>query len=128
MKSKNLKLVPETEAERVAIVIYGDDINSFGGQRDGFANAYGMYNDKWIRINDDLPKDNTMVLVWQKNLADEESSRVQKANYLSAGVFTIYPTVHTTIYKKTKGYRNYDLEGDICELTHWMHLPQKPTI
>ena len=82
--------------------------------------------EKWISVNDRLPEDNTMVLVWQKNITDKESSRVQKANYLSAGVFTIYPAVHTTIYKNTKGYRNYDLEGDLCKLTHWQPLPQPP--
>lgn len=82
--------------------------------------------EEWISVETRLPDNGQAVLVWQNNLSDKECSRLQKATFLSVGTFKLYPAVHSTIFKKDNGYKNYDLEGDMCEITHWMPLPSPP--
>lgn len=72
----------------------------------------------WISVEKDLPIQNGYVLVWQKNISDAESSRFQRAYYDDMG-FTIYPHVRNGRFSKNKDFKNSDLEGDLCQITHW---------
>jgi len=88
-----------------------------------------MEADNWISVKERFPEDGEKVIVWQNNLADEEYSRHHCAKFYSTddmSFFTIYPAVFKSVYKSTKNFKSYDLEGDQCQVTHWMPLPQPP--
>lgn len=65
------------------------------------------------------------ILVWLKNLADSECSRFQRAVFLKGNericsFIKLYPiTVGNSYYKQDEDYTNYDLEGDMCKITHF---------
>lgn len=80
----------------------------------------------WISVGDRLPPVGKDVLVWQENLSDPKSSRLQKAHHSPKGVFSIYPRLHRTVYLLKQEFKNYDLEGDMCQLTHWQFAPEPP--
>jgi len=85
---------------------------------------------KWIPINEKLPEDGQKIIVWQQNISDPECSRHHCAVYYQhkdlSSFIDIYPRVFKTVYKSGKDFKNYDLEGDMCQITHWMELPENP--
>jgi hypothetical protein len=80
---------------------------------------------EWISVKDKLPKEDTYVLVWQSNLVDKASSRWHKAYYFS-GYFKIYPMIKNGTFDQEKDFINYDLEGDKCQITHFIDSPEPP--
>lgn len=80
----------------------------------------------WIKIEEiknHKPKGN--ILVWQKNLSDDSCSRFQRAVFFKGNknccsFIKIYPIGNdNNPYKEDKEYKNYDLEGDMCQITHF---------
>ena len=73
----------------------------------------------WIRIKEIEALDPSQnILVWQHNLSDPNSSRFQRAIYFS-GIIKIYPIQGDNYYLRDKEYIGYDLEGDVCQITHF---------
>ena len=81
---------------------------------------------KWIETeinNFDIKVKN--ILVWQKNLSEPACSRFQRAvffrsNNKTCSFIKIYPLgTDDNYYKEDKEYKNYDLEGDMCQITHF---------
>lgn len=66
------------------------------------------------------------ILIWQQNLNDDGDSRFQRAVFIG-NTITVYPLSHRTKFKlNTDGfYEGYDLEGDLCRVTHYMTI-EKP--
>lgn len=58
MKEKDCKVVPGTYIEKLAVFKYGNDINTFGCQRDGFIEGYktaqAKYEEKIAQLNKEL--------------------------------------------------------------------------
>jgi len=52
-------------------------------------------------------------------------NNLQKAIYFSE-IFDIYPKSEDAYFQKKDNFENYDLEGDLCKITHWMPEPNKP--
>lgn len=79
----------------------------------------------WIDINKiDDSLDGESILIWQENLADKSSSRFQRAVYYTGNTkissfIEIYPINDDNLFMKDKSYINYDLEGDLCQITHY---------
>jgi hypothetical protein len=77
---------------------------------------------EWIpisKINEIKPDDN--ILIWQQNLSDESCSKFQRAVWYGDMYIEVYPKVHRTKFQLSdKGnYEGYDLEGDLCRVTHF---------
>jgi hypothetical protein len=75
----------------------------------------------WISINEIKSYDPTdSILIWQHNLVDIESSRFQRAVYYESHI-VVYPLTHSTTFKKNEKneFVGYDLEGDLCQVTHF---------
>lgn len=77
----------------------------------------------WININEIKnynPKFN--ILIWQQNLVDQESSRFQRAVWYEDSHIDVYPLTHKTSFdlKENGFYEGYDLEGDLCRVTHFI--------
>ncbi len=84
---------------------------------------------KWISITDELPEDGEKVIIWQNNLSDPECSRHHCAVFYkikNKKYFEVYPLAFNLSYQSKNKFKNYDLEGDQCQLTHWMSLPSAP--
>jgi len=94
---------------------------------------------EWIpisKINEYKELDNDMplinILVWQKNLSDENSSRFQRAVFYKGdkkcgGFFRMYPVgIDANHYKEDNQYIGLDLEGDRCQITHFAFV-KKPS-
>ena len=82
----------------------------------------------WINISEiDNQKEieGEGILVWQHNLSDKTSSRFQRGIYFkgdekTSSFIKIYPDQGSRGYfKQDNGYKNYDLEGDMCQITHF---------
>lgn len=82
----------------------------------------------WIKISEinkqeDIDGEN--ILVWQNNLSDPECSRFQRAVFFKGdekvcSFIKIYPNGGSrNYYKEDKEWKNYDLEGDMCQITHF---------
>jgi hypothetical protein len=85
----------------------------------------------WIDIREIdkiQPKGN--ILIWQHNLNDEECSRFQRAIHYKESHIDIYPLTHRTTFDFNENgfYEGYDLEGDLCRVTHFalIEAPSKP--
>lgn len=80
----------------------------------------------WINISEINKQENIEgknILVWQTNLSDTECSRFQRAVFYKGNdkvcsFIKIYP-MGTEIYKEDKEWKNMDLEGDMCQITHF---------
>lgn len=75
----------------------------------------------WIPINEiKTIKPENNILIWQENLSDKECSRFQRAVWYETFI-KVYPLTHRTLFKlKENGfYEGYDLEGDLCRVTHF---------
>jgi len=87
---------------------------------------------EWISIKEDLPNDGDKVIVWQNNLSDKKCSRHHCAFFSKMdngrSFFEIYPIAFNILYDSKKKFISGDLEGDTCQLTHWMQLPKPPKI
>lgn len=75
----------------------------------------------WIEISELSkynPEDN--ILIWQDNLSENKYSRFQRA-ILIGNTITVYPLSHRTKFKLNADgfYEGYDLEGDLCRVTHF---------
>lgn len=70
---------------------------------------------------------NDIILIWQNNISDANSSRFQKAFYHKDSHFEIFPKTQLTRFRKNRHgkYQGYDLEGDLCEVTHFL-IVDKP--
>ena len=81
----------------------------------------------WINIseiNNQPDIEGKSILVWQKNLTDPECSRFQRAVFYKGDKFSsfikIYPTGSVSgFFKEDEEWKNRDLEGDMCQLTHF---------
>ena len=82
----------------------------------------------WINISEinnqkDIEGEN--ILVWQNNLSDSKCSRFQRAVFYKGNdkvcsFIKIYPIgTERNYYKEDKGWKNRDLEGDMCQITHF---------
>lgn len=84
----------------------------------------------WASVKMDLPEDGAKVIVWQNNLSDKKCSRHHCAYFhkMDKGqtFFEIYPLAFRGCYDSKKKFISYDLEGDTCQITHWMPLPAPP--
>jgi hypothetical protein len=89
----------------------------------------------WIKIQeiDKYDVDGKSILIWQRNLADAECSRFHRAIYYNgnekvSSFVRIYPiTTSKQIYMKDNEWIDYDLEGDMCQITHFA-IVQSPNI
>jgi hypothetical protein len=78
----------------------------------------------WIDINKiDDSLNGESILIWQENLTDKSCSRFQRAVYYTGNTkissfIKIYPN-NKQVYMQDKSYINYDLEGDLCQITHY---------
>lgn len=75
----------------------------------------------WISISEiKTIKPENNILIWQENLSDKECSRFQRAVWYESFI-EVYPLTHRTLFKlKDNGfYEGYDLEGDLCRVTHF---------
>lgn len=79
----------------------------------------------WLPINEKLPEEGSVVIIWQENLSDPNCSRFQKAVYYKTH-FRIYPIGLENVYKSSNDFVALDLEGDTCQITHWMNAPKSP--
>lgn len=91
----------------------------------------------WVSVKKDLPNDGDKVIVWQNNLSDKKCSRHQCAFFYKIGgkasnngrsFFEIYPKIRGLLYDSKKKFTSGDLEGDTCQITHWMKLPKAPKV
>lgn len=78
-------------------------------------------NINWIDISEvkeHVPT--SSVLVWQKNHADPECSRFQRA-VIYSNFIKIYPLLDGSTYKldDNNKWMGFDFEGDLCEITHF---------
>lgn len=79
---------------------------------------------EWISIKDIDEHEyltSSDIMVWQENLVDKECSRFQRGLYFSCGddsFIKIYPRERNNFYK-SKNYMFYDLDGDMCQITHF---------
>lgn len=81
----------------------------------------------WINISEINLKDSIEgknILVWQNNISDPECSRFQRAIFYKGdnndSFIKIYPIgTERNYYKEDKKWKNYDLEGDMCQITHF---------
>ena len=84
----------------------------------------------WIDIKKDSPNDGEKVIIWQNNLSDKKCSRHHCAIFYKMkggeSFFDIYPQAFNLLYKSKNKFISGDLEGDKCQLTHWMKLPIPP--
>lgn len=78
---------------------------------------------EWIpisEINNNESLEGESILIWQHNLSDPESSRFQRAVWYKESHIDVYPLTHKTRFKfKDGNYDGYDLEGDMCRVTHF---------
>ena len=82
----------------------------------------------WINISEINKQKNIEgknILVWQNNLSDAECSRFQRAVFYKSNnkvcsFIKIYPVgTDRNYYKEDKEWKNRDLEGDMCQITHF---------
>jgi hypothetical protein len=82
----------------------------------------------WINISEINKQENIEgknILVWQNNLSDAECSRFQRAVFYKgdekvSSFIIIYPIgTDRNHYREDKEWKNYDLEGDMCKITHF---------
>jgi len=81
--------------------------------------ALGKVN--WIPISEikNIKPENN-ILIWQENLCDKECSRFQRAVWYEDSHINVYPLSNKTMFKYKNGfYEGYDLEGDLCIVTHF---------
>ena len=75
----------------------------------------------WIPISEIKtinPENN--IMIWQENLSDKECSRFQRAIWFEDSHIDVYPLTHKTTFDYKNGfYEGYDLEGDLCRVTHF---------
>lgn len=69
---------------------------------------------KWVKVSDNLPKNNTPVLIWEDGFIDGNSAVAIYHNELE-----IWELFHTSVMGKMR-------EEDTP--TYWMPLPQAPTV
>lgn len=79
----------------------------------------------WKSIKDYKPEEGSVVIIWQENLSEPNCSRFQKAIYYKTH-FRIYPIGSGDVYRSTSDFVALDLEGDTCQITHWMNAPKNP--
>lgn len=82
-------------------------------------------NMNWIKLENitEEHKRTKNLMFWQENLSDKQGSRFQRGSYIDDGgkgdsFIQLYPRGQK-FFDQSEDWKNYDLEGDMCQITHY---------